>query len=106
MVDSHESWLTCVAAPGQFSSECAVRANDFQGREHAFFVNRDEVKLESPLGENDSACAKVCVEVLEVRGELALILMPGESLGEGPAITVPSRALVDSAGQNGGLSRA
>lgn len=80
-------WLKCKAVSGQFSDELALSGSDFQGEIYSLFVNNDLVDVDGDpkLGEVD---ARVKVLVLDRKDGLVLIRLPGQTFGNGSAITV------------------
>jgi hypothetical protein len=94
---SRTKWLKCAASEGQFTNELAVYAADHEGSSFSLFASREHVKLpagEPAAGEEVEAMLKVTV--LDQRGDLCLIRLPGRAFENGSTVTVRAGQLEDS----------
>ena len=93
------TWLKCKVSLGQFPSECAIRATDFQGRGFSIFVPMKDLVF--PRVPTDNAIIAsddglVRVEVLDRSNGLALIKLPNSALEtDQQTVTVVSSEIVE-----------
>ena len=87
-----ESCLRCAVAPGQFTGEYAVSATQSTGEGFSLFVDEDMVDQEQPRGDGRGE-GWLRVEVIDRRGDQALIKLPAPSLEGGQFVTVRSDQL-------------
>ncbi len=88
-----ETWLKCKVSPGQFSVEYAVQAKDFEGKGFSLFAPTETVEVEQIPNENESAEGWMCVKTEAQEGDLVLIRLPKQALGNGYYVTVRSKQL-------------
>ena len=88
-----ETWLKCKVSPGQFNVEYAVRARDFEGKGFSLFAPTETVEVEQFPGENESVEGWMCVKAEAQEGDLVLIRLPKQALGNGYYVTVRSKQL-------------
>ncbi len=87
-----ETCLRCTVAPGQFTGEYAVSATQSNGDGFSLFVDEDLVDWE-PRQVDGRGEGWLRVEVVDRRGDQALIRLPGPSLEGGQFVTVRSDQL-------------
>jgi hypothetical protein len=80
--------LRCRVSPGQFSSECAVEVQSYNGRRFSLFAGKDELTFPGTPTENESVDGWINVEILEQDRNLYLIRLPQTTLENGPFLTV------------------
>jgi len=81
-------WLECKASEGQFQDEFAVHGKDFQGEEFSFFARRDLVNCKGEISQTNEVDALLEVTIIDQDNDLALVLLPGHTFGNGSTITV------------------
>jgi hypothetical protein len=77
-------WLNCSISPGQFPSEYAISGVQHNGKPFSLFAPLDRVFV-SEADENDGA---IQVELLDRKGDLALVRLPAETFENGQHVTV------------------
>jgi len=85
--------LRCRISAGQFSSECAIVVQNFNGRSFSLFAPKTELTYdEAPTDEN---CVEgwIAVDVLNREGNLYLIRLPQTTLESGRFLTVRAEKL-------------
>ncbi len=82
-------WLVSTVGPGQFPGEYAVGGTQHNGKPFSLFAPTETVQA-LPGGEGRGL---VRVEVIDHRGDLALIRLPAQALENGQYITVKASAL-------------
>ncbi len=87
-----ESGLRCDVAPGQFTGEYAVSATQSNGEGFSLFVDEELVDRDQP-GSDGRSEGRLRVEVIDRRGDQALIKLPAPSLEGGQFVTVRSDQL-------------
>lgn len=80
-------WLRCDVSAGQFPSEAAIRGRDFNDEEFSLFVPLQSVRPGEGLGDTWMP-GKVSVEILDSRGDLSLVELPGLTFNNGRTVTV------------------
>jgi hypothetical protein len=90
-----KKWLTCIVSPGQFRDEFAVSGEDYQGEEFSLFTSREFVKLERDPLDSQETPGYLQILVLEERGGLSLIRLPGQTFDNGSSVTVKNDQLTD-----------
>jgi len=88
-----ESCLRCAVAPGQFTGEYAVSATQSNGEGFSLFVDEKLVDREQPQGAEGRGEGWLRVEVIDRRGDQALIKLPAEPLEVGQFVTVKANQL-------------
>src|SRR5262245_34712368 len=86
-------WLTCLASPGQFSDEVALRCRDYQNKEFSLFVYSEFVNLEAETSDNSEVRATVQVAILDEKDGLCLVKLPGQTFDNGSTVTVSANQL-------------
>jgi hypothetical protein len=81
-------WLACDVAPGMFPHEHAISGREYDGLFFELFVpeERPGQFVQAPPG--GEGRGKVLVEVLEYKGENALVYLPQYKIDGGPYVTV------------------
>ncbi len=82
-------WLPCSVSPGQFPTEYAVSGMQYNGKGFSLFAPQETV-VPPPSGEGEGL---VQVEVVDRRGELALVRLPAQSFENGQHVTVSGKTL-------------
>jgi hypothetical protein len=95
-----ESCLRCDVAPGQFTGEYAVSAAQSNGEGFSLFVDENLVDWEQPQDEGGRGEGWLLVEVVDRKGDEALIRLPAPSLEGGQCVTVRSGQLRSQCVQN------
>jgi hypothetical protein len=85
-----KDWLRCPVTPGQFSSEYAVVAEQFDGTEFSLFAPRTEVECDTEPRFEQPADGWLRVEVWSRQGDLLMIKLPQMAIGRGQFIKVRS----------------
>lgn len=80
----NQMWLRCEVKPGQFSGECAVSGDTFDGEGFSLFAPEESVRRT----DKDSPAGWVQVTVLDKQDSLVLVRLPGQTLENGTTITV------------------
>ena len=88
-----DTWLKCKVSPGQFSVEFAVQARDFEGKGFSLFAPTETVEVEKIPVENESVEGWMCVKAEAQEGDLVLIRLSKQALGNGHYVTVRSEQL-------------
>ena len=83
-----ECWLQCDVSRGQFAEEFVIELRDFQNKLYSLFVSAECVDLDQDLDVVDSCQGRLRVELLELKGNLALVRLPTTPLENGPTVTV------------------
>jgi len=78
-------WLLCSVSPGQFPSEYAVSGTQHNGKVYSLFAPRESVQAVTPGGDGSLE-----VQVVDRKGDLALIRLPAQTFENGQYITVKS----------------
>ncbi len=81
-------WLPCSVSPGQFPSEYAVSGTQYNGKGFSLFAPREMVRSVAP-----AADGWVQVQVVDRKGDLALVRLPAESFENGQYVTVQTSLL-------------
>lgn len=89
-----QMWLSCTVSPGQFPTEFAVSGRQFNGKSFSLFAPRESVH---PPVAGDDGPGTVMVEVVERKGELALVKLPAQTFENGSLVTVKAIELTRSA---------
>lgn len=89
-----ETCLRCNIAPGQFTGEYAVSAAQSNGEGFSFFVDEDLVDWERSRDEGHGE-GWLRVEVIDHKGDEALVSLPAPSLEGGQFVTVRSDQLAN-----------
>jgi hypothetical protein len=87
-----ESCLRCAIAPGQFTGEYAVSASQSNGDGFSLFVDENLLDWERPRDEGRGE-GWLRVEVIDHKGDQALVKLPSPSLEGGQFVTVRSDQL-------------
>ncbi len=77
-------WLPCSVSPGQFPNEYAVSGTQFNGTGFSLFAPLETV-VAPPSGEGE---ALLKAEVVDRRGDLALVRLPAQTFENGQHVTV------------------
>ena len=88
-----ESCLRCAVAPGQFTGEYAVSATQSNGEGFSLFVDEDLVDWEQPPDPEGRGEGWLRVDVIDRKGDEALIKLPAQSLEGGQFVTVQADQL-------------
>ena len=80
-------WLRCEVSAGQFPTEAAIKGKDHSGEVFSLFVPLTHVRPSEGLGD-EWIGGKVQVEILDSRGGLSLVELPGQTFTNGRTITV------------------
>jgi hypothetical protein len=81
-------WLPCSVSRGQFPSEYAVAGTQFNGKGFSLFAPREVVQSVTPAGDG-----WMQVDVVDRKGDLALIRLPAQTFENGQYITVQAGLL-------------
>ncbi len=82
-------WLVSTVSPGQFPTEYAVGGTQHNGKPFSLFAPAEAVQALSS-GEGQGLMR---VELIERKGELALIRLPAQTLENGQYVTVKATDL-------------
>ena len=85
---SLSQWLGCAVSPGQFPSEYALSGTQYNGKSFSLFAPSDAVRVEPGRDRG-----LVRVDVVDARGDLALVRLPSETFENGQYVTVKSAEL-------------
>lgn len=86
-------WLRCIIGPGQFSDECAISGDTFDGEGFSLFAPEEFTIAEGHVGAEETVKGWVQVEEIDREGELVLIKLPRQTLENGMTITVSASEL-------------
>jgi hypothetical protein len=82
-------WLASAVSPGQFPTEFAVGGTQHNGKPFSLFAPAEAVQA-PPDGEGRGL---VRVELIERKGDLALVRLPAPTLENGQYVTVQASEL-------------
>lgn len=85
-----EKWLTCSVSPGQFPTEYAVAGEQHDGKPFSLFAPREAVR---PPEKGDEGPGLLRVNVVERKGDLALVRLPAQTFENGRHVTVKAAEL-------------
>jgi hypothetical protein len=89
-----ETWLRCGVSPGMFDHELGVQGQQADGSAYSLFAPREAV---DPAGQTltrgQIVPGSVQVEIIERRGNLVCVQLPGETFQNGYFITVTADQL-------------
>lgn len=92
-----EKWLSCAIGPGQFSEELAISGDTFDGQGFSLFVPENFVQRDGGTDEHGKSTGWVRVVEIDREGELVLVRLPRQTLGNGSTITVSANELEENA---------
>jgi hypothetical protein len=85
-------WLSCSISPGQFPTEFAIVGTDHDGKGFSLFAPR-----EFTVPSKDSeGIGLVRVDVIDQKGDLILVRLPGQTFENGQYVTVKASDLHDT----------
>jgi hypothetical protein len=87
-----ETSLRCTVAPGQFTGEYAVSASQSNGEDFSLFMDENLVDWDRS-GAGGRGEGWLRVEVIDHKGDKALVRLPSPSLEGGQFVTVRSDQL-------------
>jgi hypothetical protein len=79
-----EQWLVTTVGPGQFPAEYAVGGMQYNGKPFSLFAPAEAVQ--PPQGGSGQGLLRV--QVVERKGDLALVKLPAQTFENGQYITV------------------
>ena len=82
-------WLSVAASPGQFPGEFAVGGLQYNNKPFSLFAPAEAVAI--PPGSEGHG--RLLVDLVEKKGDLALIRLPAQTLENGQYITVKTSEL-------------
>jgi hypothetical protein len=88
-------WLSCTVSAGQFRDEFAVSGVTYDGREFSLFTSQRFLRFERAPEGRSEVPAHVLVHVVDARGGLYLVKLPGQTFDNGSTITVRDAQLED-----------
>src|SRR5690606_23693400 len=92
---TNEKLLSCTASVGQFHDEFAIKGTDFNGEAFSLFLNDEFLSNATEVRAGNTDRGLVRVEVLDQKGELVLIRLPGRTFGNGSTVTVRASDLCE-----------
>jgi hypothetical protein len=93
-----QMWLRCSIGPGQFPTEYAVAGVQHNGKSFSLFAPKETVDAPS-AGEG---AGYVRVDLVEKKGELALVRLPAQTFENGQFVTVKLTELQPTPAQRKG----
>lgn len=90
---NNEMWLRCLVSVGQFSDEYAVGGETFDGEGFSLFAPIEFIVVNRHAGEQKRLPGWVRVAEIDREGELVLVRLPRQTLGNGATITVSASEL-------------
>ncbi len=83
-----EHWLRCKIVPGQLMGEFAISGTLFDGTEFSMFARENDMEFEGVPSEQSPADGWIRVSVMDRRGKLVLIQLPGQAIENGRFVSV------------------